>query len=206
MKVVRTSVLIAAPADLVFDLARDVRIHSRGLAHTHEKAEPPGRTRGLLLAGDLLSLRARHFGLSWRYHARVVVCEPPDRLVDVQERGPWRSMRHEQRFVQTGAGTLLTEELCWCSPLGALGSAADTFLLRRHLRHLLLVRDAHLRMVAEQVVADSAGSVRSEESVGSVGSVEKIGPVRAAGPGGPAESVGPVGPSGTVGRAEPVSP
>lgn len=150
--------LIAAPVDLVFDLARDVGIHTRALAHTHERVVPPGRTRGLLCTGDLLSLRARHYGVDWRYDTRVVVCEPPHRLVDVQERGPWRSMRHEQRFVQTGAGTLLTEELSWRSPAGPLGSAVDVVLLRRHLRHLLLVRDAHLCMVAEQVAEQAAGT------------------------------------------------
>lgn len=114
----------------------------------------PGRVDGLLEAGDLLSLRARHFRLPWRYDARVLVCEPPHRLVDVQEHGPWRSMRHEQRFAHTGAGTLLTEELCWRGWFGPLGVLADALAVRRYLRGLLLVRAAHLRMVAEQLAAD----------------------------------------------------
>ncbi|HEY9473701.1 MAG TPA: hypothetical protein VIS06_07600, partial [Mycobacteriales bacterium] len=80
---------------------------------------------------------------------------------------------------------------------GALGSAADTFLLRRHLRHLLLVRGAHLRMVAEQVVADSVGSAGSAGSANPVG---RVGAVR------PAGVIGPSGPVGTAGRSEPVRP
>lgn len=186
MKVVRTSVLVAAPAELVFDLARDVRVHTRGQAHTHERAEPPGRTRGLLVAGDLFALRSRHFGLTWHYRARVVVCEPPDRLVDVQERGPWRSMRHEQRFVQTGAGTLVTEELCWRSPAGPLGSVLDDLLLRRYLRGLLLIRAAHLRMVAEQIVTDSAGSAEAVPPFVVPAPDRSVAPARVVGPAGAA--------------------
>lgn len=159
--VVRTSVLINAPIEVVFDLARDVEVHARGLAHTHERVRPPGRTRGLLVTGDLVSFRARHFGLPWRYEARVEVCEPPTRLVDVQERGPWRSMRHEHRLAATGAGTLLTEELRWASPFGPLGRVADSAVLRRHLRRILLTRDAHLRQVAEQRAADQRAGGRT---------------------------------------------
>jgi Polyketide cyclase / dehydrase and lipid transport len=149
---VRTSVLVAARIDLVFDLARDVRTHIRGLAGLRARAVEPGVTHGRLGAGDLLSLRARHLGRTWRYDARVTVCEPPGRLVVVQEAGPFRSMRHETRFTQTGAGTLLLDELSWSSGAGPAGAAVDA-LLRRVLRRLLLVRDAHLRMVAEQLAA-----------------------------------------------------
>lgn len=170
MKVVRTSVLVAAPVELVFDLARDVGIHTRGLAHTRTRVVPPGRTEGLLEAGDLVSMRARHYRMGWRLDARLVVCEPPHRLVDIQERGPWRSMRHEQRLVQTGAGTLLTEELCWRSPAGPLGGVVDALLLRRHLRRLLLIREAHLCMVAEQHAAERAGTDgRAEPAGGTAG-------------------------------------
>lgn len=147
--------LIAARIDLVFDLVRDVQVHTRGLAHIRERVAPPGVTQGLLKAGDIVSFRSWHFGLPWRYDARVVVCEPPTRLVGVQEVGPFRSMRHETRLVQTGAGTLLLDELSWRSGLWPLGPAVDALLLRRYLRRLLRVRDAHLRMVAEQLSGDA---------------------------------------------------
>lgn len=151
VSLVRTSALIAAPIELVFDLARDVGVHAGAWARTGAQAVATGVTEGRLSAGDLVSLRYRRFGVSWRYDARVVVCEPPNRLVDVQDHGPWRSMRHEQRLVETGAGTLLLNELSWHGGPGA--GLLDGLVLRRHLRRLLLVHDTHLRQVAERRAA-----------------------------------------------------
>jgi ligand-binding SRPBCC domain-containing protein len=144
-----TTTLIHAPVALVFDLARDVREHTAALVHTAERTVAPGRVNGLLAAGDLVCFRARHFGLPFALDARVVDVDAPHGFSDEQVRGPFRALRHDHVFVETGAGTLVTDRIEWESPLGLLGRLADEVAVRRQLLGILTARNAHLKRRAE---------------------------------------------------------
>jgi ligand-binding SRPBCC domain-containing protein len=145
----RATIVVHAPVELVFDLARDVDEHTAALAHTAERVVPPGRTSGRLEQGDLVCFRARHFGLPMSLCARVVELSRPERFVDEQVRGAFRSLRHTHTFAATGGGTLVTDVVEWTSPLGPLGTVADSLVLRRHLLGILTARNAHLKRRAE---------------------------------------------------------
>jgi ligand-binding SRPBCC domain-containing protein len=145
----RATTVVHAPVELVFDLARDVDEHTAALAHTAERVVPPGRTSGRLEQGDLVCFRARHFGLPVSLCARVVELSRPERFVDEQVRGAFRSLRHTHTFAATGGGTLVTDVVEWTSPLGPLGTVADSLVLRRHLLGILTARNAHLKRRAE---------------------------------------------------------
>jgi ligand-binding SRPBCC domain-containing protein len=145
----RATTVVHAPVELVFDLARDVDEHTAALAHTAERVVPPGRTSGRLEQGDLVCFRARHFGLPMSLCARVVELSRPERFVDEQVRGAFRSLRHTHTFAATGGGTLVTDVVEWTSPLGPLGTVADSLVLRRHLLGILTARNAHLKRRAE---------------------------------------------------------
>jgi ligand-binding SRPBCC domain-containing protein len=147
--VLRTTTVVHAPVELVFDLARDVSEHTAALAHTAERVVPPGRTSGRLEEGDLVCFRARHFGLPMSLCARVVVLRRPERFVDEQVRGAFRSLRHTHTFTATGGGTLVTDVVEWTSPLGPLGVVVDALALRRHMLGILTARNAHLKRRAE---------------------------------------------------------
>jgi ligand-binding SRPBCC domain-containing protein len=147
--VLRATTVVHAPAEVVFDLARDVSEHTAALAHTGERLEPPGRTAGLLEKGDLVCFRARHFGLPMRLCSRVVRMEPPEVFVDEQVRGAFRRLRHTHTFTPAGSGTLVTDVVEWTAPLGPLGRLADALALRRHMRGILAARNAHLKRRAE---------------------------------------------------------
>ncbi|HEV7756234.1 MAG TPA: SRPBCC family protein [Mycobacteriales bacterium] len=149
MTVLRVTTVVHAPIELVFDLARDVGEHTAALAHTAERAVPPGRTSGRLEEGDLVCFRARHFGLPMALTARVVELRRPERFVDEQVRGAFRSLRHTHLFAATGGGTLVTDVVEWRSPLGPVGVAVDALVLRRHLLGILTARNAHLKRRAE---------------------------------------------------------
>jgi ligand-binding SRPBCC domain-containing protein len=145
------TLLVHAPISTVFDLATDVDEHLAALAHTGERAVPPGRTAGRLELGDLVCFRARHFGLPWRMTARIVALEAPVRFVDEQLHGPFRSLRHEHVFSATRAGTMVTEVVTWRAPFGVLGPVADAVAVRRRLLGILHARGAHLKRRAETV-------------------------------------------------------
>lgn len=140
---------IDAPIETVFDFARDLDLHARSMAHTHERAVA-GRTSGRIGLGEQVSWRARHFGIWWTLTSLITVVESPTRFVDVQERGPFASFRHEHRFEpRPGGGTRMHDPWEHRSPLGPLGWLADRSILTRHMRRLLETRNAMLKREAE---------------------------------------------------------
>lgn len=153
MGTLRTTTLVHAPVDEVFDLARDVGEQKAAFAHTGARLLPPGRTRGLSATGDTVCLVSRHIGRWWRLDVRVSMMDRPRRIVVVQDRGPFRALRYHRVFAATGAGTLVTDELEWAAAPGPLGRLVDGAGLRRHLLRLLLARNAHLKRRAEVAAA-----------------------------------------------------
>ena len=139
---------IHAPIERVFDLARDLDLHARSMAHTGERAVG-GRTSGRVEVGDSVTWRARHFGLWWSLTSRITEVESPIRFEDVQERGPFAWFRHEHRFETIGGGTRMHDRWEHRSPLGPLGLMVDRLVLGRYMRSLLATRNAALKQAAE---------------------------------------------------------
>jgi ligand-binding SRPBCC domain-containing protein len=148
--VVEVVTRIAAPRELCFDLARDVEVHCETAAFTGERAVPPGRTSGLLAAGDLVVFEGRHFGLRLRLGARVTEMDRPRRFVDEAVSGPFRRLRHVHEFeTADGDATVMRDTVEWTAPLGALGRLADTLFLRRHMARFVTRKQARLKQTAE---------------------------------------------------------
>src|SRR6478735_5606475 len=101
--------IIEAPIGRVYDLARDIDLHARSMAHTDERAVA-GRTSGGIELGETVTWRARHFGITWSLTSRITVAEAPTRFVDEQAAGPFRSFRHEHRFEPIPRGTRLIDD------------------------------------------------------------------------------------------------
>jgi ligand-binding SRPBCC domain-containing protein len=88
---------IEAPIERVFDLARDIDLHARSMAHTGEEAIA-GRTSGPIELGETVTWRARHFGRWWTLTSRITVVEPPTRFADEQASGPFARFEHRHTF------------------------------------------------------------------------------------------------------------
>jgi ligand-binding SRPBCC domain-containing protein len=144
---------IAAPIDLVYDLARDLDLHARSMAHSGERAIA-GRTTGRIDAGEMVTWRARHFGLWWTLTSRITTAERPTRFADEQVSGPFVWFRHEHRFVALPDGrTRMLDRWEHRSPLGPLGSVVDRLVLARYMRGQLEIRNRALRAEAEVMAA-----------------------------------------------------
>ena len=139
---------IAAPIDLVFDLARDIDFHQRSMAPTGERAVG-GRTSGLIGSGETVTWRARHLGLSWTLTSRITAFEPPVRFVDEQLSGPFAWFRHEHRFEAVPGGTRMIDDWQHAAPFGPIGRVADALVLGPRLRRLLARRNTALAREAE---------------------------------------------------------
>src|SRR6476620_8952059 len=62
--------VIAAPIEVCFDLARDIDFHVRSMSKTGERAVA-GRKTGLIGHGEMVTWKARHFGVLQRFTSRI---------------------------------------------------------------------------------------------------------------------------------------
>lgn len=117
---------------------------------------PPG-VRVELLAkptrprlGHRVLLRIRKGPIAVRWDARFVEYEPLHRFVDVQDRGPFKSFRHEHRFEDApDGGTRMTDTIDYEPPFGPLGWVADLLVVRRELEQMLEFRHERTRRLLE---------------------------------------------------------
>ena len=148
MPVIVLRTRIVAPPSRCFDLARDVDLHERSTAASHERAVA-GVTSGLLKPGDEVTWEATHLGVRQRLISRITEFDPPNRFVDEMVRGAFARFRHEHQFLAVRGGTEMVDIFDYTSPLGPLGRLADGLFLRRYMMRLLRARNAYLKRAAE---------------------------------------------------------
>ncbi|MFE9745295.1 SRPBCC family protein [Saccharothrix saharensis] len=140
---------IAAPPERVFGVSLDVEVHTGSMAASGERAVG-GVTSGRLRAGDTVTWQARHFGVRWRMTSRIDAYDPPRHFVDEQVRGPFRRRHHAHHFEPDGhGGTLMRDVIEFEAPPGPLGGLAELAVLNRYLPRLIVVRNEHVKAVAE---------------------------------------------------------
>ena len=130
------------PTD-VFDFHLDVRNLPR---------LTPGRSRIVSASrptreGDLQVIEIGAGPLVVRWHARIVAVEPPLRLVDVQDRGPFRSWRHTHAVIPDGAGAVLVDVVEFRFFPGRFGRLVDGTIVAAVLRLMFAVRHSRTKQL-----------------------------------------------------------
>jgi len=100
-----------------------------------------GVTSGSLRLGDMVTWRARHFGVRFTMTSRISEYEAPYRFVDEQIAGPFRRWWHEHRFEPLAEGTLMTDVAEFESPAGPLGRMVNAAVLTKYMTRLLQQRN-----------------------------------------------------------------
>lgn len=149
--ILERSVEITAPVEDVFAFHLDTR---------NAALISPRTTRVLDVFGDfpvttgarvVMRMRQRPspFAMSWR--VRIEAVERPTRVVDVAERSPFASWRHEHLFQSLGPGrTLMTDRLVYALPAGILGRVVDRVFVRRQLTHAFAERQRLTKELLEE--------------------------------------------------------
>jgi ligand-binding SRPBCC domain-containing protein len=103
-----------------------------------EPIEPLAAVRDV---GSRLAWRARLCGRTFESTLRVDELSAGERLVETQEKGPLRQLRHVLVAVEAAGGTLMRERLAYQVPWGVIGALADPLIgLTRALEDALEAR------------------------------------------------------------------
>jgi ligand-binding SRPBCC domain-containing protein len=155
MAAFRIVTTINAPIEVCFDLARDIDFHTRSLENTEERAVA-GCTTGLIGLGESVTWEARHLGVRQRLTVEVTAYDRPTCFRDVMTAGAFRSFAHDHHFEVRDAGTVMTDEVEFRSPLGLLGWLVDRLFMTRYLRRLLESRCQSIKRHAEAIARQQA--------------------------------------------------
>jgi len=148
---------INAPIDRCFDLARSIDLHKLSTGNTQEEAIA-GTTSGLIGLNETVTWRAKHFGVWQKLSSKITEYERPNFFVDEMLDGAFKSIYHKHIFtsaplsLRRGVGgevTIMTDEFHFESPLGILGSIANSLFLTKYLTDLLTERNKMIKEFAE---------------------------------------------------------
>ncbi|WP_318036098.1 SRPBCC family protein [Halobacillus salinarum] len=144
------SVWINVPVEECFDLARNIGLHPFTVPQTKEKPIA-GRREGLIEAGEMVTWRARHLGVTQTLTSLIQSMNRPYQFVDVMVKGAFRSFTHVHLFEQKGEGTKMIDILQFESPFGHIGKLADKLFLERYMRKFLTIRAVNLKRIGESL-------------------------------------------------------
>jgi ligand-binding SRPBCC domain-containing protein len=148
MPVIKLEMLINAPIERVFDLARSIDLHADSMSHTNEKAVA-GVMKGLINLGETVTWEATHFGIRQRLTSKITVCDRPTKFSDTMVSGAFARFDHDHFFAEVDRKTLMRDVFDYDSPLGFLGNIADFLFLENYMRDLLSKRNELIKKVAE---------------------------------------------------------
>lgn len=140
--------LIKADIQKVFDLARDIDLHQKSTAGTHEKAIA-GRTSGLIEENETVTWRAKHLGIYQTLTSKIISMEKPYRFTDTMLEGAFKTMKHQHIFKVKEENTLMIDIFEFESPFGIIGKMFNKVFLKNYLKQFLLQRNKLIRKTAE---------------------------------------------------------
>ncbi len=139
---------INAPIEVCFDLSTSIDLHKISASNTQEEAIG-GRTEGMILLGETVTWRAKHFGLWHKLKVEITEYDRPNYFVDEMIEGLFKYMRHKHEFEPCESGTLMKDTFEFSSPLGYLGTLVDSLILKRYLTRFLKQRNKTIKEFAE---------------------------------------------------------
>jgi ligand-binding SRPBCC domain-containing protein len=116
--------------------------------------EPPPE---VMHPGTAIDYQIRLYGVPVHWRTRIEIVEPPNKFVDVQEKGPYALWRHRHTFSDAGHGrTEVKDFVEYALPLWPLGEVAYYLFVARSLAQIFDYRERELAAI---IAAESRGSV-----------------------------------------------
>lgn len=148
MPTIHLTTFIAAPAEVVFDLARHVGLHKESMkAYQHEAVA--GTRFGLLEKDETVTWQAKHLLKKRLLRAKITELERNRLFTTEQAEGNFRMMKHERHFKTCDNGTILIDLFHFETPYGLLGNWFNNLYLTRYIKKLLEQRNHTIKETAE---------------------------------------------------------
>jgi ligand-binding SRPBCC domain-containing protein len=98
-------------------------------------------------SGARIDYRIKLWGVPMSWRTRIEKWDNGSGFVDVQERGPYRQWEHHHSFSSMAGGTLMSDRVNYCLPMGLIGEAAHGLGIRRTLDAIFDYRFASVREI-----------------------------------------------------------
>ena len=107
--------------------------------------EPPPE---VMHPGTAIDYQIRLYGVPVHWRTRIEIVDPPNKFVDVQEKGPYALWRHSHIFNDVGGGaTEVKDRVEYAMPLGPLGEIAYHLFVARSLAQIFEYRERELEVI-----------------------------------------------------------
>ncbi len=148
MQLIHLTNFIAAPAERVFDLSRNITIHKQSMSRLGVMAKE-GRLGGLIQMNETVTWKAKFLLKERRLKFKVTFFNKPHLFIDEQVEGDFKNMKHEHHFKKVENGTIMIDQFYFESPHGQFGKWMDTLYLGNYLKKLLEERNQAIKKAAE---------------------------------------------------------
>ncbi|XEC96525.1 cell division protein [Paenibacillus tarimensis] len=146
---VETQIIINAPIDLCFDLARDIGVHTQTVwKHTKEIAID-GIKHGPISKGETVTFQATHFLVRQKLTSKITEFARPYYFVDEMMKGAFKSLRHEHIFENMNGKTIMKDILIFEAPYGMIGRLVERLVLKHYMKRFLDYRNSNIKHIAE---------------------------------------------------------
>ena len=148
MPTIELKTKINAPIERCFLLSLSVDLHQLSTKETNERAIG-GVTTGLMKLNDVVTWRAKHFGIYQNMTSKIAAYDAPNYFVSEMVKGAFKKLHHQHIFEWTGTETTMTDIFYFKAPLGILGELFSKYILVNYMKRFLIKRNETIKEVAE---------------------------------------------------------
>jgi ligand-binding SRPBCC domain-containing protein len=140
--------LINSTPEICYKLSLNVDLHQLSTSKTCEHIVD-GIHEGIMKLNDMVTWRAKHFGIWQNLTTKITETKPHEYFVDEMQKGAFKSMKHEHHFVENEGNTIMKDVFDFTSPLGILGVIFNKLILENYMRGFLIERNQLIKQIAE---------------------------------------------------------
>lgn len=148
MATIELKTKINAPIERCFLLSLSVDLHQLSTKQTNERAIA-GVTSGLMKLNDVVTWRAKHFGVYQNLTSKITEYESPKFFVSEMVKGAFKKFHHKHIFEQRGNETVMTDKIEIKAPFGLVGELFTKFILKDYMAKFLKERNKTIKQIAE---------------------------------------------------------
>ena len=148
MPLIHLTNFIAAPAERVYDLSRNISLHRLSMQHTGEQAIA-GVTSGLIQLNETVTWQAKHLFKNRVLKVQITQMQPYHFFEDEMLEGDFALMKHTHHFKPVVNGVIMIDLFRFETPYRLLGKMMNRIFLTRYMQQLLQQRNKVIKEYAE---------------------------------------------------------